>query len=106
MVMHTQKGFAHTVILVVIVAITVIGASSFLVLNKQKNEDVNSIVVPEVTLSTVANGSPDNAINAIDEQLVTEEKLEDESAFSDVEESEFDNSVLNEFEGLASENNL
>ncbi len=101
-----QKGFSplYIVIMIVVVAVTVGGFYAVRHRN-QLTDNANNALAREVD-ETIANGTPENAVKAVIEQVATEISAEDTAMKMEEEAIELDESYVNDLEAVVNESDL
>jgi uncharacterized protein HemX len=101
-----QQGFAAQGIVLLAVVVAVVIGGGYYVLSRQELSDTTSSIQTEVNTSTVANGTPENAVNAVNQQLTEEIANEVSALDTEDKDAEIDSTAIDELEGVINESNL
>jgi len=103
---HSQKGFSPLYIVIALVAVLVVGGGYYAVRHKNELSDSTNNALARTVDETVANGTPENAIKAVAEQVATEISAENTAMRLEEEATELEGSYIDNLEGTANEANL
>lgn len=103
---HKQKGFSPLYIVLAVVIVVILGGGFYAVRHRnQLSSDPYEVLTREVD-TTVANGTPENAVNAVIEQVEAEISAEDAAMKMEEEASELDEAYMNDLEAITDETDL
>jgi hypothetical protein len=101
-----QKGFSPVFLVAIVIVILAVIGGAYAVMNRQDLAGTTNDAIVEMTDETVANGTPENAVKAVSEQISTEIMAEDAAMKLEEEATKIEDSITDSLEGIANEANL
>jgi hypothetical protein len=101
-----HKRFSPWLLVVIVAFVLAAGAGLFVIIQRDGSDSGSIDPVAKVGADTTANGTPENTVKAVEEQVSTEITAEDAAMDLEEEATKLDSSIVDELQGVADEANL